>query len=177
VCHKFTTLNLIAGHDIVTVSHIFSVGKMQVVNQIITVNSVGLVTDLRTRSHISLGKPYFIGDTNSNSRPCKYSYDLSVARPRQSTVCNKFAILNNVTDCDIVTVSHIFLFAKVYIIYQMLTENSIEIVTDLKTKSYISMKNLIQLVPPIVTVGHVNAVTICRYLALIYLNCAISSQL
>jgi hypothetical protein len=78
-----------------------------------TYNSIGILTDLVTRSRVSIGKLYFISDTNSNSRPCKYSYDLWVARPRKSTVCLKFTTLNVIAVRDIVTDSHIFSVTKI----------------------------------------------------------------
>jgi hypothetical protein len=71
-----------------------------------------IVTDLIGKSHISIGKLYFIGDTNSNRRPCKYSYDLSVARPHKSTVCLTFITLNVIAARHIVTVSHTFSVGK-----------------------------------------------------------------
>jgi hypothetical protein len=71
-----------------------------------------------------------------------------------------------------VTVSHTLSVAKMYIGNQMFTDYSIGMVTELITRSHISMESLILSVTPIVTVGHVNT----HMIAYINLQCAKNAQ-
>jgi hypothetical protein len=91
-------------------------------------------------------------------------------------VCHTYTTLNVIAARRIVTVSNAFSVAKMYRVNQMFTDYSIGMVTELIRRSHISMESLISSVTPIVTVGLVNTVMICRQLALIYLQCAIYSQ-